>query len=211
MVAPVAMNQPGKAVLELDPRRSGSPATVSAPPPLAPPAFPFTAVPFVVLALLLAASVARPAAAQVRAGGHAAYQNKVSDGTFGVGGRAEVDLGFIFDGLALAGSYDRFFPGCDDCTLWDAGGWVIASQGPLYLGLGTSLQRYEGADVVADTEEWGFHALVGLKFLDIPVIVPFVEYRQQVGAETLNRTTFSLGILLGPSRARAAPRRPGQP
>ena len=161
---------------------------------------------------LLSASVASPVAAQVRGGGQAVYQSEFQDGTFGLGGRAEVDLGFIFDGLAIAGTYDRFLPDCDECSFWEAGGQVIIGNGTFHFGVGSSFQRFErGGDLaeLGTTEDWAFNLMTGLRFVNVPVVTPFVEFRQEVLGEPVNEQTFSVGVLFGPPSGRRPPGRPG--
>ena len=164
---------------------------------------------------ILAAAIAitGPAAAQVAVGGHGAYQTEIFDGTFGAGARLEVDLGFLRRGISLAGTWETYFPGCDDCSLWEAGGQVIVSgENPIYLGLGGSFQRFERGSSLAelgDTDDWIFNLVFGFRLRVMPVITPFMEVRQEFGSESANQQTISVGILLGPARARNTPPRPG--
>lgn len=157
------------------------------------------------------AFLAAPVGAQVRAGGHALYKSQAFDGTFGVGARAEVDLGFVRRGLVIAGIYDRLFPDCDDCSSSEFGGQILlAPQGPIYFGLGVGYRQYERSGAQAapdDTRNWNYSFAAGLRLTGLPVIVPFLEYRQEF-AGTLNEQTFALGVLLSPTGSRAAPRRP---
>lgn len=175
----------------------------------------------VAVALVAAALTALPAsgsaAAQFRIGGHGVYQNTLSDGVFGAGGRAEVGLGFLFRGLALAGTYDRLFPSCGSCSSWQAGGQLVLGGGPMYLGVGGSFHRFdpgpnyeppEGMPAVIVTEEWGVHVVAGVRIPQVPVVTPIVEFRQQVGSSTGNRQTLVAGILFNPSGRRNAPRPP---
>ncbi len=166
-----------------------------------------------IFAAAAATAIAGPAAAQVAVGGHGAYQSEIFEGTFGAGARLEVDLGFLRRGISLAGTWETYFPGCDDCSLWEAGGQVIVSgESPIYLGLGGSFQRFERGESLSelgDTDDWIFNLVVGIRFSVMPVITPFVEYRQEFGSESANQQTMSVGILLSPARARNTPARPG--
>lgn len=189
-------------------------------PPFRPRRFPTpgSAAVALVAAGLTVALASGSAAGQFRIGGHGVYQTKFEDGTFGAGGRAEAALDFIFRGLALVGIYDRFFPSCESCSSWQAGGQLVVGNGPLYLGLGASFQHFdpgpdyeppEGAPASGVTEEWAWNLVAGIKIPQVPVVVPIVEFRQQVGSSTGNQQTIVVGIMVGPSRRRDAPGPPG--
>lgn len=170
---------------------------------------------------VLTVSTASPAAAQLRvkAGAYGLYQSKLFDGTFGVGARAEFELAFLRDGLTLVGFYDHLLPDCTECSFRDIGGQVLlAPQGPLYIGAGASRQTFMGGgdepgmvsmaeDPPAD--DWVFSLIAGVRLPVFPVLVPYVEFRQEVGSPDINLQTFAAGILITPSRARPAPRFPG--
>lgn len=148
------------------------------------------------------------AAAQVRAGGHGVYQTGVLDGQFGAGGRAEVDLGFVAGGLAAIGTFDYFFPDCEDCSQWDASGVVGFVQGPFHAGLGATYQRLGGSEASEAARGWTAILVAGFRFDRLEVFVPFVEFRQELASRDQNQQSVSLGFLVGPSRARTAPRAP---
>ena len=172
---------------------------------------------------VLAVSTASPATAQLRvkAGAYGLYQSKIFDGTFGFGARAEFELAFLRDGLTLVGFYDHLLPDCAECSLRDIGGQVLlAPLGSLYIGAGASRQTFEGSgggsghgidDPGPDLLTTGSmnadrgHARVPV----LPMVVPFFEFRQQMGSPEINQQTVAVGILITPSRARAAPRFPG--
>ena len=159
--------------------------------------------------LVLAGWVPRAADAQIRAGGHGVYQTGVFEGSFGVGGRAEAVLDFIAPGLTVAGTYDHFFPGCVECSAFNAGLQVlIAPPSALYLGLGADYGRFsDGAEGTADTD-WSMSLVAGIRVPVLPVVVPFIELRQQFWSTSINEQTLSLGVILSPVRARNAPLRP---
>ncbi len=170
------------------------------------------------LAALAAPLASGSASAQFRIGGHGVYQNKLQDGTFGVGGRAEVALDFLFRGLALAGAYERLFPSCESCSSWQAGGQLVIGNGPLYLGVAPLFHRFdpgpnyeppEGSPAAGVTEEWTWNLVAGVRIPQVPVVVPIVEFRQQVLSSIGNQRTIVVGILFGPSGRRNAPRPPG--
>ena len=167
------------------------------------------AVPLAV-ALTATAFFAPQTQAQVRAGAHVLYKSQAFDGTFGAGGRAEVDLNFLREGLVVAGLYDRLFPGCEGCSSTELGAQLLFAtpQNPLYFGLGAGYRtdREEGAAV--DTPgEWSYNMVAGLRLRGIPVIIPFFEFRQQFGS-SLNEQAFAFGVLLSPTGSRRAPRQP---
>lgn len=160
----------------------------------------------ILLILAGLAACTTPAAAQVRGGAHGAYQTQFLDGSYGVGGRVELDLGFLPGGLTLAGTYDHFFPDCSECSGWDAGLQILSvPPGPLYLGVGTNHRRF-GDGGSQDPGDWVFNVIAGIRIPVLPVLSPYFEYRQQVGSD-VNEQTFSLGLVLSPARARNAPRR----
>lgn len=176
---------------------------------------PATVTTTLVFGLASAMFLAAPAHAQVRAGGHALYKSQAFDGTFGVGARAEVDLDFVRPGLIVSGIYDRLFPGCPECSSSEFGGQILlAATGPLYFGVGAAYRVYEENGQQAadgDSRDWAFSYAAGLRLRGLPVIVPFLEFRQEFGSDTLNEQTFSAGILLSPTGSRPAPRRPFTP
>ncbi|MDE2784130.1 MAG: hypothetical protein OXK77_14325 [Gemmatimonadota bacterium] len=167
------------------------------------------------LGLAVAVFLTAPAHAQVRAGGHGVYKSQAFDGTFGVGARAEIDLDFVRPGLMISGIYDRLFPGCDDCSSSEYGGQILlGATGPLYFGVGAAYRLYEGnggETAARDSGDWAFNYAAGLRLRGVPVIVPYIEFRQEFGSDTLNEQTFSAGILLSPTGSRPAPRRPFTP
>ena len=169
----------------------------------------------VTLSLASALFLAVPAHAQVRAGGHGVYKSQAFDGTFGVGARAEIDLDFVRQGLIVSGIYDRLFPGCEECSSSEYGGQILLSAtGPLYFGVGAAYRQYEGngeETATGDSGDWAFSYAAGLRLRGLPVIVPYLEFRQEFGSDTLNEQTFSAGILLSPTGSRPAPRRPFTP
>lgn len=164
--------------------------------------------PTVVLAFVAAAAGLSPATAQVRGGVHGAYQTQILEGSYGFGARAEFDLGFLPGSLALAGTYDHFFPDCASCSASDIGVQVIVAAQPMYLGLGTSYRRFEGGES-NDSDDLALNLVAGVRIAVLPVLWPYLEYRQQIGSDTINEQTFSLGLVFSPARARTAPgRRP---
>ena len=49
--------------------------------------------------------------------------------------------------------------------------------------------------------------VTGIRIRVLPVLWPYAEYRQQIGSESINEQTVSVGLVLSPARARNAPRR----
>ena len=161
-----------------------------------------------VLAALALLAVAAPVSGQVRIGGHGVYRNDdLLMSGFGAGARAEFDLDFIMPQLVLGGVYNRFFPDCPDCRSWEAGGQVALGEGLGYIGLSAILSRMEGYRTTPN-DDWKFSVVVGFRLPGLPLALPFLEVRQSVGSGPFNDQAISLGILIGPARARRAPRRP---
>ncbi len=162
------------------------------------------------VALVAAFWLPRISDAQVRAGVHGVYQTGVFEGSWGVGGRAEAMLDFVARGLTVAATYDHLFPGCEDCSAFDAGlQLLVTPPSPLYLGLGASYSRYgaEAGGEPADSD-WALNLIAGIRLPLLPVVLPFVELRQQLMSSTINQQTLSLGVVFAPARARNAPARP---
>ena len=162
----------------------------------------------VVLSLAAVVVGLTPAAAQVRAGLHGSYQQQILDGSYGLGGRAEFDLSFLPGILALAGTYDHFFPDCTSCSASDIGAQLIIAAQPMYLGLGTSYRRFEAGES-DESGDLALNLVAGVRIAVLPVLWPYLEYRQEIGSDTINDQTFSLGVVFSPARPRTAPgRRP---
>lgn len=162
----------------------------------------------VAVALTAVAFSAAPTRAQVRAGAHVLYKSQAFDGTFGAGGRLEVDLDFLRSGLVAGGVYERLFPECEGCSSTEVGGQIFFApqQNPLYFGFGAGYRTDREEGVTADQPgEWSYNMVAGLRLRGIPVITPFLEFRQQFGS-ALNEQAFAIGVLLGPTGARRAPR-----
>ena len=150
---------------------------------------------------LLVIAVGAPASAQVRAGGHGLYQNRLLGGSFGYGGRVEVDLDFLFENLMMGGVYDRVSRDCYDCSQWETGGHVGVRAGMVFFGGGVYFSRFEefapGGTVVTE-DDWIFSLVLNLKYPIKGFLTPFFELQNELGEGFLNRQTLSLGILLGP-------------
>ena len=161
--------------------------------------------------LLALLAVAVPVEAQVRIGGHGVYRNELLASGFGVGGRAELDLGFLLPQLGITGVYNRFASECDECGSWEGGGQVTIGDGASYIGLNLLLARTKQPedDQIVVNDDWKFSVVIGLRVLNLPVVVPFFEVRQSMGSGVWNDQSLSLGVLVGPARSRRPPRPPG--
>ena len=162
-----------------------------------------------ILVVAMAARVA-PASAQVRVGVHGVRQSEIVNGSFGWGGRAELDLDFLWRGLTLSGTYDHLLPDCDGCSGNEFGAQLlVVPPNLLYLGVGVGYRRFSDIpeDQSGDQTDWGVNLVAGIRVHVIPVIVPFFEVRQEMFAGTLNNQTLSLGVVVSPARARNIPRR----
>jgi len=152
-----------------------------------------------------------PVEAQVRIGGHGVYRNELLTSGFGVGGRAEFDLGFLLPELGIGGVYNRFASECDECSSWEGGGQITPGNGASYIGLNLLLARIEQPedDQTVINDYWKFSVVIGLRVLNLPVVVPFFEVRQSMGSGVWNDQALALGVLVGPARPRRAARPPG--
>lgn len=143
-----------------------------------------------------------PAAAQARVGGHGLYKNELLNGTYGYGGRIEIDLGFLVDQLVVGGTYEILSPKCEAaCDYWEAGGHAGFHAGIGYLGLGLSFSRFENTGAAGRPtieDDWIFALLGGMRYPLKGFITPFFELRNELGEGILNSQTIALGILLGP-------------
>ena len=162
------------------------------------------------LAGLVLAMFAAPLSAQVRIGGHGLYRNELLASGFGAGARVEFDLGFIMPQLGLGAVYSSLSRDCTDCSYREVGGQVTLGEGTSYIGLNALVARIEGVagDETTRTDEWKLSVVVGFRLLSLPLVVPFLEARQALGSGLSNDQALILGILVGPARARQAPRAP---
>ena len=124
-------------------------------------------------------AVAAPLSAQVRVGGQGVYRSEILSSGYGVGARAELDLGFILRELGLGGVFNRFsVEGCADCSSWEAAGQVTLGEGVSYIGTNVLLSRIEQVESgeMTTSDEWKFSVVVGFRLLNVPVIVPFLKF-----------------------------------
>ena len=153
------------------------------------------------LGAVLVIAVGAPASAQVRAGGHGLYQNRLVGGGFGYGARVEVDLDFLVDNLMIGGAYDRVSRDCFDCSNWETGGHVGLRADMVFFGGGVYFSRFEefapGGTVVTE-DDWIFAMVLNLRYPIKGFLTPFFELQNELGEGFLNRQTLSLGVLLGP-------------
>jgi opacity protein-like surface antigen len=159
-------------------------------------------IPFVILAVL--AFSATGAEAQ-RFG---AQLNWADDMDLGIGARLELPLNIGAEGVLsytyLIGSFDYFFPDCDDCTYFEFNGNlavpvnVESSLNP-YVGAGLNMARFSvdvaGSDV--SNTDLGLNLLGGLKFA-LGGVSSFGEARFELGGGEQFVLTF--GILFGGNR-----------
>ncbi len=145
--------------------------------------------------------------AQIRLGGQGSYQTGLFGGSFGGGGRISIGLPFVQD-IALLGTYDKLLPDCPDCTNNQATLGLLLTRGAgAYLGAGATYKRFqggEGTNVIARTEDWSAHFLIGLTLAGVPFLTPFGELRYELGSGISNQAVISAGVYLGgtPQRPR---------
>ena len=159
----------------------------------------------VVLVGILAALAPTRLQGQFRLGGQGLYRNQVVVGDFGYGARVEIDLGVLVSRLGIAGIYNTFPCGGENCgPLTEVGGQVTLDGGSAYLGLNVlrATRDSEG------DPEWKHSAVAGVRVGGLlPIAVPFLEVRQSLG-RGLSDQTVAVGVLVGPAGSRRAPRRP---
>ena len=178
---------------------------------LQPAAGRFAGVALFAAAHVLAASALLPRAAnaQLRAGAYGVYQTGVYEGSWGVGGRAEASLDFLMRGLTVAATYDHLFPACADCSAFDLGAQVLVTPpAPVYLGLGGTYARLSsGGEGGTTNADWAFSLIAGIRLPVLPVVLPFVEVRQQLLSSSINQLTVAAGVVFAPASSRNAPAR----
>lgn len=153
------------------------------------------------VATLIAACLitAAPTAAQVRAGAQVVYRTELGRGTTGYGGRAEIDLGFLFEQLTLIGNYDRLFPNCNDCEFWQTGAQAAFVGAVGHVGVGGYFSRLDDPAVSEQfQDDWTFELTVGARYRARGFLTPYFEVRQELGSGILNKQTLSLGVVVGP-------------
>ena len=154
------------------------------------------------LALLLSNPV--PGRSQVDFGVHGSWVDQTFDGSFGLGGRASVDLGWIANGLRLSGTFDNLFPDCppltESCAYWEVSGSLLFFSQPgargFYAGLGGAYQSSE-IDNQSVSDE-AFNLVAGLRFSAAPVLDPFAEIRFQLFSDDVNQVVISAGLVFSP-------------
>lgn len=156
-------------------------------------------IPFIILAVL--ACGATGAEAQ-RFG---AQLNWANDMDLGFGARLELPLNIGAEGVLsrtyLIGSFDYFFPDCDECSYFEFNGNLavpVDVEGNLnpYVGAGLNMARFS-ADVPgvdSSNTDLGLNVLGGLKFALGP-FASFGEARFELGGGEQFVLTF--GVLFG--------------
>lgn len=152
-----------------------------------------------VCAVLAAGAMARPAQAQVAVGPELSFAD---DWDFGIGARAQFDLGSLFDAEGLetlqgVASFDYFFPECVDCSYWEINGnalYPFELDGDLapYAGGGLNISR-RSIGTVSDTDA-GLNLLGGLDFA-LEGFTMFTEAKIEIGGG--NQFVLTVGALFG--------------
>ena len=147
-------------------------------------------------------------AAQGRIGGHGSYQSELFGGAFGLGARAQLDLGSVLRGASLLGTFDSFFPDCPDCSLTEFGGNLLISGGTsFYFGAGAAFQRFERENESETIEDWIVNFIVGINIPWTDYVTPFVDARFETFGDATNQIVFSAGLMVG-AETRVGPRWP---
>lgn len=132
------------------------------------------------------------------------------DADFGIGARLELGLPNLLttegplSNTYLIGSFDWFFPDCDECTYWELNANlavpITATSIDPYAGLGLNIAHVSfdtgvGTDV-SDTDV-GLNLLGGLRF-NLGTLSAFTEGRFELGGGEQFVLTF--GVLVGGTR-----------
>ncbi|MFO7895279.1 MAG: outer membrane beta-barrel protein [Longimicrobiales bacterium] len=163
-------------------------------------------------AVLMAGALAQPAQAQVQFGAQANYAD---DFDFGIGARAQFDLGSMFElegamaSLKGVVSGDFYFPDCGDldCSYMEINGnalYPIEMEGDLapYVGGGLNIARFSadytdpfsGTTSSSSDTDVGLNALGGANF-DLGSMAAFAEAKIELGGGEQFVLTF--GVLFG--------------
>lgn len=154
---------------------------------------------FLVCALSAALVAAPGAQAQVNVGGQLLYNNELSDGSMGIGGRVGVELPVA--GLQVRADGNWFFPDCGaglDCDFWELLGSVSygllpASPAQPYVGAGISYQNLSSGG--ADLDETGFNILGGVELGGLLPVNVFAELAYRMMGDFNNQFMLSTGVL----------------
>lgn len=160
-----------------------------------------------VFAAMTAALVIGSAEAEAQAFG--VQGNWGDDTDFGLGARLELGLPNLlttqgpFSNTYLIGSFDWFFPDCNECTYWEINANlavpITATSIDPYAGAGLNIAHISvetGVGDVSDTEV-GLNLLGGIRF-DLGTLGAFTEGRFELGGGEQFVLTF--GVLVGGTR-----------
>ena len=162
----------------------------------------------VVLVAVVSALTPAPLLGQFLLGAQGLYRSQVVAEDFGYGARVEIGLGALVPRLGIAGIYNTFPCGEEDCgALTEVGGQVTLGRGSAYIGLNVLRSTHDAGGKAGDPD-WKHSAVAGVRFGGLlPIAAPFLEVRQTLGSG-LSDQTIAVGVLVGPVGSRRAPRRP---
>jgi opacity protein-like surface antigen len=159
-----------------------------------------------VIGMAIALAIGAGSASAQRFG---AQLNWSDDFDFGVGARVELGMPNLFTSsgplsrTSLVGSFDYFFPDCEECSYWEINGNVTvpitASGVDPYVGAGLNVARFSvdlgsGLGGDASNTEVGLNLLGGLNF-QLGRVAAFGEGRLELsGGEQL---VLTFGIKFG--------------
>lgn len=140
-----------------------------------------------------------------RFGGQVSWSD---DMDLGVGARVELPVALSSEGILagtyIIGSFDYFFPDCEDCTYFEFNGNFAAPIGTSslrpYVGAGLNVARFSvdidvpGFEDSASNTEMGLNLLGGIKF-GIGSLSSYAEARMELGGGEQFVLTF--GVLFG--------------
>lgn len=147
----------------------------------------------VALAVVLAATSAHEARAQLSPGVHVARAANTFDGVNGVGGSLELSFPLLPIDVFVAGEY--FFPDCDECSFWGGSADVHFSL-PVpvltpYATAGLVMRNTGASDTTVRTGGVGFGAGVNVGAV---VLGGYAEARYEILDGSEDQLVFRLGV-----------------
>jgi hypothetical protein len=159
----------------------------------------------VAAALLLSVTAPTQAEAQVGVGGDVSYNNNVTNGSWGFGGRVGVQLPNLgFASWKLLGSGVWYIPSCGfgTCDWYELQGTLLFARPTQtktapYFGLGATYQRVNLQAATVDDSFWGLDLLIGTPIGQWGPVLPYAEVRYKFMETIANQFAFLLGFGFG--------------
>ena len=145
------------------------------------------------------------AESQLSAGADVTYNNQILSGSWGLGGRAGVELPTLkWVRPELIGAFVYYFPNCggSTCDWWEAQGTLLLyrpERAPAepYFGVGIAYHEFNLNTTDVDGDDLGVDLLLGTK-LGAGRLRPYVELRYKIMNEVpQNQVAFTFGVRVG--------------